>query len=1173
MVIHHDALVKYGDTLGSTRSPNTNCRAGMHINGVGHSISAIILRAQVPAFKTFLPDHLYITAQVTRAPFKKRNHLTCKTFLPDHLYITAQVTRAPFEKRNHLSLFQPARPSSQTICTSRRAACKTFLPDHLYITAQVTRAPFEKRNHLSLFQPARPSSQTICTSRRSSHAPPSRNAIILVCSSLQDLPPRPFVHHGAACKTFLPDHLYITAQVTSAPFKKRNHLSLFQPARPSSQTICTSRRRTHAPPFEKRNHLTCNTFLPDHLYITAQDTRAPFEKRNHLSLFQPARPSSQTICTSRRRTHAPPSRNAIILVCSSLQDLPPRPFVHHGAGHTRPFKKHNHLSLFQPARPSSQTICTSRRRSHAPPSRNAIILVCSSLQDLPPRPFVHHGAQVTRAPFEKRNHFSLFQPARPSSQTICTSRRAACKTFLPDHLYITAQVTRAPFEKRNHLSLFQPARPSSQTICTSRRRSHAPPSRNAIILVCSSLQDLPPRPFVHHGAACKTFLPDHLYITAQFTRAPFEKRNHLSLFQPARPSSQTICTSRRRSHAPPSRNAIILVCSSLQDLPPRPFVHHGAACKTFLPDHLYITAQVTRAPFKKRNHLSLFQPARPSSQTICTSRRRTHAPPFEKRNHLSLFQPERPSSQTICTSRRRTHAPPFEKRNHLTCKTFLPDHLYITAQDTRAPFEKRNHLSLFQPARPSSQTICTSRRRSHAPPSRNAIILVCSSLQDLPPRPFVHHGAACKTFLPDHLYIPAQVTRALFEKRNHLSLFQPARPSSQTICTSRRRSHAPPSRNAIILVCSSLQDLPPRPFVHPGAACKTFLPDHLYITAQVTRAPFKKRNHLSLFQPARPSSQTICTSRRRSHAPPSRNAIILVCSSLQDLPPRPFVHHGAACKTFLPDHLYITAQDTRAPFEKRNHLSLFQPARPSSQTICTSRRRTHAPPSRNAIILVCSSLQDLPPRPFVHHGAACKTFLPDHLYITAQDTRAPFKKRNHLSLFQPARPSSQTICTSRRMSHAPPSRNAIILVCSSLQDLPPRPFVHHGAACKTFLPDHLYITAQVTSAPFKKHNHLSLFQPARPSSQTICTSRRRSLAPPSRNAIILVCSSLQDLPPRPFVHHGVNNAELRLVRAVLLRRAVLGADMRPAPFGTSVEIPRQSQNMAKKDLLLRFASS
>ncbi|WAR15691.1 hypothetical protein MAR_005796 [Mya arenaria] len=28
------------------------------------------------------------------------------------------------------------------------------------------------------------------------------------------------------------------------------------------------------------------------------------------------------------------------------------------------------------------------------------------------------------------------------------------------------------------------------------------------------------------------------------------------------------------------------------------------------------------------------------------------------------------------------------------------------------------------------------------------------------------------------------------------------------------------------------------------------------------------------------------------------------------------------------------------------------------------------------------------------------------------------------------------------------------------------------------------------------------------------------------------------------------------------------ADMRPAPFGTSVEIPRQSQNMAKKDLLL-----
>ncbi|WAR10453.1 hypothetical protein MAR_035529 [Mya arenaria] len=676
------------------------------------------------------------------------------------------------------------------------------------------------------------------------------------------------------------------------------------------------------------------------------------------------------------------------------------------------------------------------------------------------------------------------------SANILRAQVPAFKTFLPDHLYITAQVTRAPFKKRNHLSLFQPARPSSQTICTSRRRSHAPPSRNAIILVCSSLQDLPPRPFVHHGVACKTFLPDHLYITAQVTRAPFKKRNHLSLFQPARPSSQTICTSRRRSHAPPSRNAIILVCSSLQDLPPRPFVHHGAACKTFLPDHLYITAQDTRAPFKKRNHLSLFQPERPSSQTICTSRRRSHAPP--SRNAIIL----------VCSSLQDLPPRPFVHHG-AACKTFLPDHLYITAQETRAPFKKRNHLSLFQPARPSSQTICTSRRRSHAPPSRNAIILVCSSLQDLPPRPFVHHGAACKTFLPDHLYITAQVTRAPFKKRNYLSLFQPARPSSQTI------------------------------------ACKTFLPDHLYITAQDTRAPFKKRNHLSLFQLARPSSQTICTSRRRTHAPPSRNAIILVCSSLQDLSPRPFVHHGAACKTFLPDHLYITAQDTRAPFKKRNHLSLFQPARPSSQTI-------------------------------VHHGAACKTFLPDHLYITAQDTRAPFKKRNHLSLFQPARPSSQTICTSRRRTHAPPSRNAIILVCSSLKDLPPRPFVHHGAACKTFLPDHLYITAQDTRAPFKKRNHLSLFQPERPSSQTICTSRRRSHAPPSRNAIILVCSSLQDLPPRPFVHHGVNNADLRLVRAVLLRRAVLGADMRPASFGTSVEIPRQSQNMAKKDLLLTF---
>ncbi|WAR09624.1 PAR14-like protein [Mya arenaria] len=970
------------------------------------------------------------------------------------------------------------------------SACKTFLPDHLYITAQVTRAPFKKRNHLCLFQPARPSSQTICTSRRRSHAHPSRNAIILVCSSLQDLPPRPFVHHGAACKTFLPDHLYITAQVT----------------------------------------------------------RAPFKKRNHLSLFQPARPSSQTICTSRRRSHAPPSRNAIILVCSSLQDLPPRPFVHHGAGHTRPFKKRNHLSLFHPARPSSQTICTSRRRTNAPPSRNAIILVCSSLQDLPPRPFVHHGA--------------------------------ACKTFLPDHLYITAQDKRAPFKKRNHLSLFHPARPSSQTICTSRRRSHAPPSRNAIILVCSSLQDLPPRPFVHHGAACNTFLPDHLYITAQDTRAPFKKRNHLSLFQPARPSSQTICTSRRRTHAPPSRNAIIL---------------------TFLPDHLYITAQVTRAPFKKRNHLSLFQPARPSSQTICTSRRRSHAPP--SRNAIILVcsslqdLPPRPFVHhgAACKTFLPDHLyitaqdtrAPFKKRNHLTCKTFLPDHLYITAQVTRAPFKKRNHLSLFQPARPSAQTICTSRRRSHAPPSRNAIILVCSSLQDLPPRPFVHHGAACKTFLPDHLYITAQVTRAPFKKRNHLSLFQPARPSSQTICTSRRRSHAPPSRNAIILVFSSLQDLPPRPFVHHGAghtrplqetqsslsvpACKTFLPDHLYITAQVTRAPFKKRNHLSLFQPARPSSQTICTSRRRSHAPPSRNAIILVCSSLQDLPPRPFVHHGAACKTFLPDHLYITAQVTRAPFKKRNHLSLFQLARPSSQTICTSRRRTHAPPSRNAIILVCSSLQDLPPRPFVHHGAACKTFLPDHLYITAQVTRAPFKKRNHLSLFQPARPSSQTICTSRRRSHAPPSRNAIILVCSSLQDLPPRPFVHHGQACKTFLPDHLYITAQVTRAPFKKRNHLSLFQPARPSSQTIYTSRRQQCRTPClfRLRGITDISGLHCTASNRYRSlFKVNWPWSSLVRAVLLRRAVLGADMRPAPFGTSVEIPRQSQNMAKKDLLL-----
>ncbi|WAR22589.1 hypothetical protein MAR_016563, partial [Mya arenaria] len=69
-------------------------------------------------------------------------------------------------------------------------------------------------------------------------------------------------------------------------------------------------------------------------------------------------------------------------------------------------------------------------------------------------------------------------------------------------------------------------------------------------------------------------------------------------------------------------------------------------------------------------------PARPSSQTICTSRRKSHVSSSRIHNHLSLFQPARSSSHTICTSRRKSHA---------------------------SSSRIGNHLSLFQPARSSTR--------------------------------------------------------------------------------------------------------------------------------------------------------------------------------------------------------------------------------------------------------------------------------------------------------------------------------------------------------------------------------------------------------------------------------------------------------------------------------------